>query len=642
MARSGYPLCRRRPLAQLLILVALAMVPLANRAGTRPIPAEAEKLIQILFKRPEVEVCSLSPSGRYLAFLREDTGRKVLATIDLESREKYATSLGPGEDVVEYHWCAPQTLVYKLSRERNYYGGIWMTDARLGERRRLGPGDGVLEIHEVCPSHVLLVDRERLGSLFPDLYRINSQTGDLDRLEKNPGNVIQWFADNDGTLRFAIQAPTEDAYLPLYREGDDLPWQNLPLPPRAKPLAFDQGGKRVLLQFEGKDGLSKVRAFDLGSRQLVGPETADPVYDIAPEVWRDPKTFIPIALAYHTGRPRVEWMDPNYERLMAVLEPSFPGCVIQPKGTTFDGNVLFTAYSDVRPLSCYLLNGKTGEIGLYLPSRPDARGRAWAPMREVSFPARDGYPLHGYLTLPVGRRDGQRVPLIALSHGGPMARDTWGFDCEVQYFAALGYAVLQVNYRGSAGLGSAHRLADIFQVCRSSVDDVADGIGWAIAQGYGDRKRVVAMGGSYGAYISLGLATRYPDRVAAAVGFAGIYDYEQHIHDSSGRHTGIYQWMDRFFPDLASHAQQYRDVSPVHLADRVRAPVLLLHGSADHTVDIIQSDLMRGALLEAHKSVELVSDVASVHGLQDQKSRLDFYRTVTAFLLRHVPPDRAP
>ena len=163
----------------------------------------------------------------------------------------------------------------------------------------------------------------------------------------------------------------------------------------------------------------------------------------------------------------MDWLDANYARLMAVLEPSFPGSVIQPKGTTLDGNVLFTAFSDTHPLSYYLLNGKTGEIGLYLASRPDAKGRVWAPMREVTFPARDGYMLHGYLTLPQARREGQMVPLIVLSHGGPKLRDTWGFDCEVQYFAALGYAVMQVNYRGSTGFGSGHQLKDIFEVCRT-------------------------------------------------------------------------------------------------------------------------------------------------------------------------------
>jgi len=303
--------------------------------------------------------------------------------------------------------------------------------------------------------------------------------------------------------------------------------------------------------------------------------------------------------------------------------------------------VLFTAFSDVRPISCYLLNGATGEIGLYLASRPEARGRAWSPMREITFTARDGYPLRGYLTLPTSRKDGRRVPLVALSHGGPMSRDTWGFDSEVQYFAALGYAVLQVNYRGSTGLGYSHQLADILQVCRRSVDDVSDGIGWAEAQGFADPKRVVAMGGSFGAYISLSLAERYPGQVAAAVGFAGVYDYEQHIRDSSGRHTGLYEWMGRYFPDVAAHGAEYRDVSPVHNAERVRCPVLLLHGGSDHTVEIAQSRLMRDALLAAGRPVELVSDVASVHGLQDQKSRLEFFRKVTAFLLAQVPPDRS-
>ena len=632
----------QRFLPRVLLTALATLLAPGLAAGARAVPAETEKLIDILFKRPEVESCSLSPSGRYLAFLREDGGRKVLATIELESRDRYATACAKNEDVVEFHWCVSDTLVYKVSRDRNYYSGVWLSDARLGQRRRLGPAESVLEIGEACPTQVLLLDRERLGSLFPDLYRVNSRTGDVDRVEKNPGDITRWFPDNTGAIRFAVRAPTEDAHEALYREQDDAPWAVTPLPPRATPLAFDREGRHVLMQYQGPGGLSRVRAFEVEGMQGVGTELANPGYDILPEVWRDPKTFMPIALCYQTGRPQVEWIDPSYARLNAVLGSSFPGCVIRPQGTTYDGNVLFTAFSDVRPLSFYLLNGKTGEIGLYLPSRPEARGRTWAPMREVSFAARDGYTLRGYLTLPVGRRDGKRVPLIALSHGGPMSRDTWGFDCEVQYFAALGYAVLQVNYRGSTGLGAAHQLSDILQVCHRSVDDVSDGIAWAASAGYADPRRVVAMGGSFGAYISLGIATRYPGQIAAAIGFAGVYDYEQHLRDSSGRHTGLYEWMGRYFPDVAAHAAEYREVSPVHLADRVRAPVLLLHGGADHTVDISQSNLMRDALLAAGRPVEMVSDVASVHGLQDQKSRLEFYRRVTAFLLQNAAPDRAP
>lgn len=631
-----------RSLTRILFVSLAGLLPGVLSAGSKPIPADAERLIEILFRRPEVESCSLSPSGRYLGFLREDGGRKVLATVELGSREEHAASGAKGEDVVEFHWCASDNLIYKVSRDRNYYSGVWLTDARLAKRRRLGASDAVLAIDEVCPTRVLLLDHERLGDLFPDLYRIGAETGDTDRLEKNPGDITRWFADNAGVLRFATRAPSEDQQAQLYRERDDAPWSPIDLPPRATPLAFDEDGRHVLLRYTGEGGLQRVRAFELERRQMVGTELADPNYDINPEVWRDPKTFMPIALCYQTGRPKVEWIDPNYARLAAVLEPSFPGCVIRPQGTTYDGNVLFTAFSDVRPASCYLLNGATGEIGLYLPSRPEARGRAWSPMREITFPARDGYPLRGYLTLPAARKDGKRVPLVALCHGGPMSRDTWGFDSEVQYFAALGYAVLQVNYRGSAGLGLRHQLGSILEVCRRSVDDVADGIAWAASQGYADPKRVVAMGGSFGAYISLGLAERYPGQIAAAVGFAGVYDYEQHIRDSSGRHTGLYEWMGSYFPDVATHAAEYRDVSPVYKADRVRCPVLLLHGDSDHTVEIKQSRLMRDALLAAGRPVELVSDVASVHGLQDQKSRLEFYRKVTSFLLARVPPDRVP
>ena len=263
-------------------------------------------------------------------------------------------------------------------------------------------------------------------------------------------------------------------------------------------------------------------------------------------------------------------------------------------------------------------------------------------MQPVEFPARDGYVLHGYLTLPVHRPAAQRVPLIALSHGGPRLRDERDFNREVQFYAGLGYGVLQVNYRGSDGFGLAHLQTDIIAVGHISVDDVADGLRWTVAQGYADPKRLVAMGGSYGGYIAMGLATRYPELTAAVVGFAGVYDWRKHIELATYNHATAYAWMSRYFPPVKDREQDYAAISPVTMAAQVRAPVLLLHGESDEVVDIEQSELMRKALLKAGKSVQLVADVANIHGLPKQQSRFDYYRTVTAFLLANAPPDAVP
>jgi len=212
--------------------------------------------------------------------------------------------------------------------------------------------------------------------------------------------------------------------------------------------------------------------------------------------------------------------------LMQQLAPVFPGAVVYPIGTTQAGEILLLTYSDVSPEQYFVLNPQTGKLSLFLDQLPKIRGLKLSPMKPISFKASDGTLIFGYLTLPATHTGGKPPPLIALSHGGPQVRDTWGYDGEVQYFASLGYAVLQVNYRGSTGYGKAYALQSIIDVGHRSVDDVADGVRWVTAEGMADPHRVVVYGASYGGYISLGLATRYPDLPCCVVGFAGVYDWE--------------------------------------------------------------------------------------------------------------------
>ena len=212
----------------------------------------------------------------------------------------------------------------------------------------------------------------------------------------------------------------------------------------------------------------------------------------------------------------------------------------------------------------------------------------------------------------------------------------------MQYFASLGYAVLQVNYRGSTGYGKSYALKNIIEVGRQSVDDVADGVRWTTGEGLADPKRVVVYGGSYGGYIALGVATRHPDLPSCVVGFAGVYDWEVDMKSDSDLFRDLFRWATDYLPDLAPNAERYRAISPARQADKVKAPVLLLHGREDRRVSVGQSELMAHALSKAGKSVELVRDAEGVHGLPDEKLRRAYYERVTAFILKYAPPDVLP
>ena len=622
---------------------------LCGVAGAKPppVPARVTELIKSLFESPVYEQAGLSPSGRYLAFIREEAGHKLLKTIDLKTKKVSGVSGSWKQDVVEFHWYGHDQLIFQVGQEKIYYEGLWLADATFDHVKPVRTEGRVLVVYDVRPSYVLLTNlyppRTSVeDEPFSNLYRLNAGSSTAELAEENPGRVVDWLADGNGRVRFAIRALHDDDYELLSRNGDNGAWKGVPFLKDPFPLSMDPSGHFLLLRYLGENGLLRVGTYDLENRKLLGDDLAEAAYDVNPSLGRDPNTGNAIDLAYETNRGKVVWLDSGYAKVKRRLDPAFPGLDPQPWGLTYDQKILFGTGSDTTPQSCYLFDPRTGAVTLFLPRRPGAAGRGWAPMGDVTFRARDGYELHGYLTLPLVRRDGQRVPLIALSHGGPKARDTWGFDAEAQFFAALGYGVLQVNYRGSVGYGKDHELPDIIAVCRQSVDDVDDGVGWAVTQGYADPRRIVAMGGSYGGYISMALAERYPDTIAAVVGFAGVYDWEEQMKVDSDERSILFHWLSRYYPDRKSRAADYRDVSPVNRADKVRAPVLLLHGGDDQRVEYDQSKEMERALRKAGRPVELVGDVASIHGLPDQQSRFDYYQTVAAFLLQHAPPDGAP
>ena len=377
-------------------------------------------------------------------------------------------------------------------------------------------------------------------------------------------------------------------------------------------------------------------------RRFEGRQLADPQYDVSPDAFTDPKTGVPVGLFCDVGRPVVFWLDPGYERIQTYLNAAVSGGQARPWGVTYDGQIPFAHAGDAKPLTLFHLNLKDGRMSPLLPRLPDAMGRPWAPMRDVTFLSRDKHAIHAYLTLPLPRRDGRRVPLIALSHAGPRVRDNWGFDTQTQFFAALGYGVLQVNYRGSLGFGREYELNDIIEVGRRSVDDGADGLRWTVDEGYADPGRLVGVGGSYGGYISVALATRYPEMLAAVVGLAGVYDWYDQVLNASYEAPLSVGGHIRYLPGVGSHGDDYREVSPVNSADQVRAPVLLVHGCEDRRVDFDQSQAMANAPRRAGKNVQLVSDVVSIHGMPDQESRIEYFQAVAAFLLKNVPPDSAP
>ena len=604
--------------------------------------ADIRSLAEQFFRDPTYENLKISPDGSHLALICPRKNQKVLGTLDIETQKLKTVSGQPGWDISSYDWVDEDNLIFSVSRQGVYFVGLWTVDEEMNHNRRLMEGRFVRMLDSVRKREdtalVISHPRERL---YPDVMRINTRTGGETLELRNPGKVHEWLTDDSGAVRIGIVYRGESSHDLLHRFPGEKEWRILDLLEEAIPLAVDSANATLLLSERRGRDTAAFRFFDLKNGKFMGDPLTDPVYDIGDygtAVIRDQGTNVAIGIRYHREKPNVVYFNESYRLLHEQINAALPGLSARIHGIHKGKYLVVEVESDVRPRTCYLLDIETRQMGPLLLSRAWLPEENNSPMRPVSFAARDGVTVHGYLTIPKGRGEGP-FPLIMNIHGGPRVRDTWRFNPEVQYLARLGYAVFQVNYRGSAGYGRTYRGDNLLDACRRVITDVADAARWAVSKGHADPSRIAIFGGSFGGYAALAGAAFEPDLYRCAIGYAGVYDWVYQLKEDKRERwmrKMTHGWQGDYYLDHEEYGEEYNRLSPRFAADRICAPILLIHGGADFRIWEKQAKLMRKALREAGKEVEMETNIWGVHGLPDEKSRIRFYVTVAKFLEQHL------
>ena len=421
----------------------------------------------------------------------------------------------------------------------------------------------------------------------------------------------------------------------FYRTKQDRVWRPLGLTDmRAnnslEVLGFDDSGDNILVlkPKDGRQALYSVAA-DGSNRETLLFE--HPRVDVG-SIKRIGKYARPVGAHYSTDYNHVSYFDPALAKLTASIGKALPGKPeVSVIDETWDGSkLLIFAGSDVDPGAYYLFDKTSKSLGKLSDARPALAGVQLGTMRPVSYPARDGTAVPGYLTLPAGR-EAKNLPVIIMPHGGPSSRDTWGFDWLSQYFAQLGYAVLQPNYRGSAGYGDDWFEENGFKSWRTSIGDINDGARWLVAQGIGDPKRLTVFGWSYGGYAALQANVVEPDLYKATVAVAPVTDLA--LLKEDGRY-GIAK-------DFIGAGPHIVEGSPARNASAIKTPVLMFHGTRDLNVEVRQSQVMEAALKRAGKPVELIIYPDLQHSLSDSGVRADMLLRSAKFLRDNLNRDVA-
>ena len=442
------------------------------------------------------------------------------------------------------------------------------------------------------------------------------------------------FLLHDGVALIAYGEDDQNKRVIMSRTDKDLPWQKVSTDAYLTPLRISGDGAQVYWQMSAKGGpyALAVSKLDLSDMKVIA---ADDFGDIdGDDVEWTPYPQKPFAATPRTGRPKTIYLDDsNAATIHKALSEQFPRYAIRFAGASEDGTrVLVFAYSDKDPGFYALFTLSPVSLKILFKVAPWIQPEQMAARQPIRFKTRDGLLLDGYLTAPA---QGKNLPLVLLPHGGPFnERDDWGFDPWAQFLANRGYAVLQVNYRGSSGRGPNFKFAGYRQVSTGIQQDLLDGVHWAIDSGYANKDRVCVFGASFGGYSALMAPIRAPGMFKCSIDFAGISDYAIEF-DTSDTQESAYG-RNYFAKAIGTDSANIKAISPIDQLDQFNVPVLIVHGEKDPRVPLKNATELRSALDKAGKPYEWLVKPKELHGFYSEANNTEFLEHMQAFLAKYI------
>jgi dienelactone hydrolase len=599
--------------------------------------------------------------------LSEEGGKRALTFVNLKTRERIFELRPEGDSTIGwFYWANDERVVIEMVDYDGYLaapvsrGEIYAVDANGGGGRlifgyRAGQAQVGSHIRRAekemawgfvistlpkDPRHVLIgqTSMYEVGDLTADIYKLDIYSGLKTRVARSPLPEAQFLTDEDGELRIA--AGVDEQMKPKYFYFDGKGWQELAsirgFSAQSHPIGFVARDRAMYVSEGGADGFAVYSvSIDSGERRLVSKNETVPVSSTV----EDGATGRIVALEYEPDLPTYEFLDTAHplSRILQGLLAAWPNEHVRIINTTTDNRqALVRVYGDRDAGEFLIVDVATMSAQSVARARPWLKPESMAEMSAFHIAATDGFRIHGYITLPAGAQPGSTAPLIVLPHGGPhWVRDHWRFDPEVQLLAHEGFAVLQVNYRGSGGYGEAYQEAGYRKWGDRVVQDVIDATRFAVRKGFADPKRICIYGASFGAFAAIQGTILAPDLFRCAAGYAGIYDLHL-LSETGDLRLGR---IGRNFVRTAV-GQDKRDLeagSPVRHAAQIAARVFLIHGKQDQRAPIEHAESLRNALVATGRPPQWLVESKEGHGFFDEDARermyarlLDFFKENTA------------
>ncbi|MGA3035846.1 MAG: S9 family peptidase [Vulcanimicrobiaceae bacterium] len=610
---------------------------------TWAVPARADlpPLIprSVLFGAPERATPKISPDGVMLAYLAPASNGKLaiwVKTIGKSDDRMIASD--PNRPLRDFYWQPDSKhVLYEQDKNGDENFQIFQTDVASGTSRDLTPFDGVRSgidaVEQDIPGSILIIMNKRDKSVF-DEYRLDVRTGETTMVAQNPGDYQGFIADHQLRVRAALQSLQDGSTKLLVRAGDSGDFRPLATFSAddgfPSPQAFSADGKSIYVITSTGANAARLVQYDIasGATKIIA---SDPTYDVNSAVF-DPVTKALVGVTYERERADVQFFDAKYTAAYARMRAIHPGD-INFTSFTSDGKRWVISYSNDTTPTWYYIYDRTTQQGTPLfTTRPALEKYTMAQMQPVTYTARDGLVIHAYLTLPVGVAP-KNLPMVLVVHGGPWARDLWGYDPWAQWLANRGYAVLQANYRGSTGYGKDFLNAGDRQWAGKMHTDLLDAVSWAVKQGYADPKRVAIFGGSYGGYATLAGLAFSPDEFAAGVDIVGPSNLNTLLASIPPYWATFRSQFTRRMGDTEAFLNSQ---SPLFKADQIKAPLLIGQGAHDPRVNQRESDQIVAAMRKNGKPVEYIVFPDEGHGFANPQNNLRFNAATEAFLAKYL------
>ncbi len=599
--------------------------------------------LEHFFDNPEKAATKISPDGARLSWLAPVDGVLNIWVADRDGEGAAPVTHDSGRGIRSYFWSRDSRLLLYMQDaggDENYH--LFAADPqRPGRPRDLTPfagvRAGVIALPRATPRHILVSLNLRARDL-SDAYRLTIASGRLELVGENPGGVQSWRADRDGQVRAAFaQTPDGDHEL-LVCDDEGGPLRSIARfdnEDGGHPYAFRPDGEALWIGSARDADLSRLVEIEIAT----GDETViheDEQADLGGPIISG-LTGELLAAHYRRDRVVVECFDETFARDWDALADVHPGDPAIVSETADESTWIVTFDDDRDPGATYLVE-RGGEARFLHRPRPWLPSEDLARMTPRVITSRDGLTLRSYLTLPVGVEP-RGLPAVLVVHGGPWSRDAWGYDAQAQFLANRGYAVLQINYRGSTGFGKSFMHAAEKEFAGKMHDDLIDGVEWLVDEGIADRDRIGIFGGSYGGYATLVGVTFTPGVFAAACSYVGpsslvtlirsfpVY-WRPFLEGSWFRYVGD--------PDDPDQLADLEARSPLNKVDQITTPLLVVQGANDPRVTKIESDQIVAALRERGVSVEYMVKDDEGHGFVRPENRLDLYGALERFFAEHL------